>query len=59
MLKGDGYINILQEWVLIKLQNKFPQGNEVFHQDMAPKSFQKYFQEQNIKMLQWITNFQI
>lgn len=60
MLKSDEYIKILKSRVVPQLQKKFPHGNGVFQQDLAPchtaKKVKTFFEQENIKVLSWPGN---
>ena len=60
MMKSDQYIQILQRRVVPELQKRFPDGNGIFQQDLAPchtlKKVKFFFSDNNICVLEWPGN---
>ena len=60
MMNADAYIDVLQRKLVPELTNKFPNGDGVFQQDLAPchtaKKVVKFMTDNHIKTLAWPGN---
>ena len=60
MINSEKYKNILETHLLIILQSRFPDGDGIFQQNLAPchtsKKLKKFFEEAAINVLEWPGN---